>query len=147
MIEEKSAGAVVFNKKNGKTNFLLLHYPTGHWDFPKGKIEKGETIIETVNREVSEETGIHNLEIIPNFKKNIVYYYHRNAGMVHKKVIYLLAHTLTTNITLSHEHQNYIWLELEKAINKVTYNNSKNTLTAAAKFLDDSSIHHGEFAQ
>lgn len=136
MIEEKSAGAVVFNKKNGKTNFLLLHYPTGHWDFPKGKIEKGETIIETVNREVSEETGIQNLEIIPRFKKNIIYYYRRDAGMIHKQVTYLLAHTLTKDVTLSHEHQNYVWLELEEAINKVTHNNSKNTLKAAAKFLN-----------
>ncbi len=144
MIEERSAGAVVYSEHNEDIHFLLLNYPTGHWDFPKGKIEKDELTLETVKREVLEETGIQNLEIIPNFKRNIVYYYRRNAGMVHKEVIYVLARTFTTDITLSHEHKDYVWLKLEEAINKVTYKNSKNTLIAAAKFLNELPIHPDE---
>ena len=37
MIEETSAGIVLFRKENLKNLFLLLHYPSGHWDFVKGK--------------------------------------------------------------------------------------------------------------
>ena len=73
-----------------------------------------------------------------------MYYYRRNAGMVHKEVIYVLARTFTTDITLSHEHKDYVWLKLEEAINKVTYKNSKNTLIAAAKFLNELPIHPDE---
>lgn len=145
MIEERSAGAIVFNENNGNPNFLLLNYPTGHWDFPKGKIEKGELILETVKREILEETGIDNLEIIPNFKKKIVYYYRRNAGMIHKQVIYVLARTSTMNITISNEHLDYVWLDLEEALNKVTFKNSKITLEEASKFLSEPSIHRDEF--
>ena len=144
MIEERSAGAVIFNENDGLTNFLLLNYPEGHWDFPKGNIEKGELPLDTVRREVSEETGINNIRIFPSFKQKIVYYYRRNAGLVHKEVIYFLARTLTLDVTLSHEHTNYLWLDLEKALNKVTYRNSKSTLKDASKFLDDAPIHRDE---
>jgi 8-oxo-dGTP pyrophosphatase MutT (NUDIX family) len=144
MIEERSAGAVIFNENDGLTNFLLLNYPEGHWDFPKGNIEKGELPLDTVRREVSEETGINNIRIFPSFKQKIVYYYRRNAGLVHKEVIYFLARTLTLDVTLSHEHTNYLWLDLEKALNKVTYRNSKSTLKDASKFLDDAHIHRDE---
>jgi len=144
MIEERSAGAVIFNENDGLTNFLLLNYPEGHWDFPKGNIEKGELLLDTVRREISEETGINNIEILPIFKKNVVYYYRRNTGIVHKEVIYFLARALTLDVTLSHEHKNYLWLDLENALKKVTYKNSKNTLKAASKFLDEAPIHRDE---
>ena len=144
VIEERSAGAVIFNETDSVPNYLLLNYPTGHWDFPKGNIEKGELPLDTVKREVSEETGMKNIEILPGFQKKIVYFYRRNAGMVRKEVIYVLARALTSDVTLSHEHKNYVWLDLEKALSKVTYRNSKNTLKAAAKFLDEAPIHRDE---
>jgi len=58
MIEETSAGIVLFRKENSKNLFLLLNYPSGHWDFVKGKMEKGETTHETAIRETKEETEI-----------------------------------------------------------------------------------------
>jgi 8-oxo-dGTP pyrophosphatase MutT (NUDIX family) len=39
-------------------------YGAGHWDFPKGHIEKNENEMAAVLREVKEETGIANIEII-----------------------------------------------------------------------------------
>ncbi|MDZ4384915.1 MAG: NUDIX domain-containing protein, partial [Candidatus Moranbacteria bacterium] len=61
---EKSVGAVVFRKKEtGGKEFLLLHYPSGHWDFPKGHIESGETEEGTLRREVEEETGLKDLKL------------------------------------------------------------------------------------
>jgi len=51
MIEETSAGIVLFRKENSKNLFLLLNYPSGHWDFVKGKMEKGETInVDDINK-------------------------------------------------------------------------------------------------
>ena len=40
MIKETSAGIVLYRKENTKNLFLLLHYPSGHWDFVKGKWKK-----------------------------------------------------------------------------------------------------------
>ena len=50
MIKEHSAGAVLYGHfVNDETKFLLLHYASGHWDFPKGNVEAGETELERMS--------------------------------------------------------------------------------------------------
>jgi len=59
MKREKSCGALVV-RKNGE-NFdlvLLRHRFGGHWSFPKGHVEAGESERQTALREVREETGL-----------------------------------------------------------------------------------------
>ena len=51
---EKSCGAVVFS--NNKV--LIIEHNYGHISFPKGHVEKDETLIEAIIREVKEELGI-----------------------------------------------------------------------------------------
>ncbi|MCZ6613989.1 MAG: NUDIX domain-containing protein, partial [Thaumarchaeota archaeon] len=63
MIRETSAGAVVYLRNGNEVKYLLLNYAHGHWDFPKGHIDPGEQEIDTVKREVREETGITDLEL------------------------------------------------------------------------------------
>jgi len=55
-MEERSAGAVVYRRTSRGRIFLLLQN-AGRWDFPKGRVEKGETEAQTVLREVEEETA------------------------------------------------------------------------------------------
>ena len=50
MKEEISAGIILFNEHE-KRKFLLLNYPSGHWDFVKGKMEDDETTEKTALRE------------------------------------------------------------------------------------------------
>ena len=57
MRKEVSAGIILFNEQEER-KFLLLNYPSGHWDFVKGKMEEGETYQTTALRETKEETGI-----------------------------------------------------------------------------------------
>ena len=45
----------------------------GKWDLPKGKLDEGETIENCAKREVEEETGLHNLEIIRAIKNHLSY--------------------------------------------------------------------------
>ena len=138
MIEERSAGAVVVRTVDNDFLFLLLHYPAGHWDFPKGNIEEGELEIETVKREVLEETAIDSLEIVPGFRHEIEYYYQRVEQTVHKQVIYFLAKTMTKAVAISYEHQGYAWLPYKEAETKLTFSNSKEVLRAARKLLPSS---------
>ena len=60
---EKSCGVVLFNE----TKVLLLQHPdgtkVGHWDFPKGHVEIGESELQTAVRELAEETGITDLRV------------------------------------------------------------------------------------
>ena len=71
-MEERSAGVILFNKIN-EIEYLLLKYPSGHWDFVKGNIEEGEREKETVRRELFEETGINNLEIHQGFNLSLIH--------------------------------------------------------------------------
>ena len=59
MTLEKSCGAIVFRKFHGNVEILLINHANGgHWSFPKGHVEDGETEVETATREIFEETGL-----------------------------------------------------------------------------------------
>jgi 8-oxo-dGTP pyrophosphatase MutT (NUDIX family) len=133
-MEERSAGAVVFRESPKGRMFLLLQN-AGRWDFPKGGVEKGENELQTVLREVKEETGLNNLNIIHGFRKVIEYFYRRNGKNVHKQVVYLLAVTEDEGVKISFEHQAYGWFEYREALDKASYENSKVTLSEAEKFV------------
>jgi len=132
---EKSAGAIVFRRKEGKIYYLLLHYELGHWGFPKGHIEKGETIEDTAQREIREETGIKGVKFIEGFREWIKYFYKSKNGNVMKIVTYLLAGTKTKKVKLSYEHKDYAWLPYEKALERLTFKNSKQILKKAHQYL------------
>ena len=134
MIEETSAGIVIFRKEETKKLFLLLHYPSGHWDFVKGKMEKGETTHQTAIREAKEETGI---TVIENFEEWIKYNFKYQGELVQKKVVFFLAETKTKEITISHEHSGYTWLDYNESMEKTTFDNAKTVLTKAQKILSD----------
>ena len=132
-MEERSAGAVVYNQKKSRRYVLLLNKE--RWDFPKGNMEKGESELDTVLREVGEETGIRNIEVVPGFRHVIEYYYRRDGKNVHKQVFYYLARTEEEKITISSEHEGAGWFDYGEALKKLSYNNSKATLREAEKFL------------
>lgn len=134
MIEEKSYGVVIFRRENEDMFYLLLHYPSGHWDFPKGKMEMDENPKQTATREVLEETGISDLKFIDGFEEDIEYNFQYNGILVHKQVTFFLAETDTRNITLSHEHQNFIWLNYVDAMKKITFDNAKSIITKAKNY-------------
>jgi len=136
---EKSAGIVLFRNDSDKNEFLLLNYPQGHWDFVKGKIEQNETSHETALRETKEETGITNIEFVDGFEESVEYDFRFKKENIHKKVIFFLAKTNEKNIKLSHEHNDYLWLEYNDALKKTTFENAKNVLTKANEFLSSTS--------
>ena len=135
MIEETSAGIVLFRKENSKNLFLLLHYPSGHWDFVKGKMEKGESVQQTAIRETKEETGIIDINFIDNFEEWIEYNFQYKGELVHKKVVFFLAETKEKKITISDEHLDFTWMDYNTAMEKTTFDNAKTVLTKAQELL------------
>ncbi|MCD6500597.1 NUDIX domain-containing protein [bacterium] len=132
---EKSAGAIVFCRKKGKIYYLLLHYEMGHWGFPKGHIEKGETIEETARREVEEETGIKDIKFVKRFKEWIKYFYKREGKNIFKIVTYLLAETHQKEVKISWEHIGFKWLPYKEALEQLTFKNAKEILKKANDYL------------
>ena len=136
MIKEQSAGTVLFIEEYNEKLFLLLHYPTGHWDFVKGKIENNESLEQAAIRETKEETGITDIEFIKGFKEKIEYSFKFNGDIVQKEVIFFLAKTNTKQVMISDEHLDYVWLDFNNALNKITYENAKNILKKSKNYLE-----------
>lgn len=157
MPQEKSAGAIIFrmeppppgapaSQRNGVPYYLLLHYPAinrkgGHWEFAKGHIEEGENYEQTVKREVAEETGLEDIEIIPGFKEHIKYFFRQKpqklqkTSWIFKLVTFFVAETKTKEVKISPEHINFLWLPFQDAYKKITYKNSKDLLKKANDFI------------
>src|SRR5260221_14596308 len=82
-----SAGIIVYRIEDDQIEYLLLQYNAGHWDFAKGKIEKGETKEEAALRELDEETGL-SAEIQPTFEETFSYIFHDYDKQLAQKTVY-----------------------------------------------------------
>lgn len=134
MKKEKSCGAVVYKKEENEILFLLLKHNAGHWSFPKGHVEDNETEEQTALREIKEETNL-DVTINKGFKR--VSTYSPKEGVM-KDVIFFIAE-LKENAEEEKaqecEIQELEWFSYEKAINTITYDNDKNILKQAIKYI------------
>lgn len=74
----KAVRAVISRKnKGGETELLMIHGKYGDYKFPGGGAEKGESTLETLHREVVEETGF---EVQAGSEKEYTHLMERRAG-------------------------------------------------------------------
>lgn len=135
VIKEKSCGAVVYNKnESGIIEYLLIkHKNGGHWSFPKGHMEAGETEVETAVREISEETGLK-VKIDQNFRFEMKY---SPKPRILKKVVYFVAETKTREIVCQIEEViDSMWVEYESASQKLIHSESIKLLLEAKKYIE-----------
>jgi bis(5'-nucleosidyl)-tetraphosphatase len=134
--DEISVGSVLYIlDANFNVNYLILNYSYGHWDFPKGNIEDGESELATIKREIMEETGITDIKFIDEFREQISYRYKRKFKLVNKSVIYYIVETKSNKVVLSFEHVDFAWLNFIDALNRLSFDNSKKILKNANEFL------------
>ena len=105
---ETSCGVVLVNLGT----VLLLQYPQGHWDLPKGHVESTDSDnFETAKRELKEETGITEFEFVDGFEYRTEYDFKHKGKVRNKQVFWYLATTEKISISLSKEHRDYMWLD------------------------------------
>ena len=135
---ERSAGFVLFRvTPSGRREYLLLDYGR-HWDFPKGHLEKGENDLDAALRELREETGISDPQVIPDFHREITYYFRdRKKGLIRKTVAFFLGRSQVKDeeIVLSREHEGFAFAPFEIAVRQTTYANAREVLKLAEEKL------------
>lgn len=132
MIKEKlfqiGVKALIVNKQ-GKILVLdsgdwHLKHQQRHWDIPGGRIQEGHSILETLRREMAEETGITKFTkpkffsaVISNFESRLED--GRTAGLA--LMIYRVGIPENSKIILSEEHSGYEWVSKKVAAERLRY--------------------------
>ena len=133
--KETSAGGVVFRRADdGAIRYLLIKDSYGHWGFPKGHLEQGETPAEAAARETTEETGLDDLRLHTPIAM-IDWYFRHRGRLIHKFCHFFLLESergdpipqLDEGITECR------WRPLEEALVEVDYANAREVLRRAAE--------------
>ncbi len=130
---ETSCGVVLVNYGT----VLLLQYPQGHWDLPKGHVEDHDRArTATMLRELAEETGIHDVTVLNGFEERTEYSFRHKGKRRTKQVYWYVAETDEMNVRLSHEHRGYLWLDWEQALDTITHDETRSVVRLAQRFVD-----------
>lgn len=126
------AGGVVIKKENGKALVLLIRDSYGHWTWAKGHIEKGESPSETAIREISEETGLKQLEVVEEIGKQ-EYYFTLHGKRIFKTVyIFLVKAAPGEDLSIQKaEIREGRWFDPDEALATIEYEGSRDLLAKA----------------
>lgn len=132
MRKEKSCGAVVYIKESNLLKFLLIKMNQGHWSFPKGHMEPGETELETALREIKEETNL-DCFIDTDFREVITYSPYPN---VIKDVVFFVGETFSPKLKVQTEELSQAaFFTEEEAFNLITFQTDKAIFELAVQYL------------
>ena len=132
-----SSGGIVYHE--GKV--LTISWRTkSSIEFPKGTIEPGETKEETCIREVQEETG-YKTRIIQPLNASTFEFSHGDDNRHYKKTVYNYLLEIVdpqdepTPQRLPTERYDNLWLTINEAVDRLTYDNAKATLKEAVQYI------------
>lgn len=130
---DTSCGVVLVNYGT----VLLLQYPQGHWDLPKGHVEEDDADrTSTMRRELAEETGIQSVTLLNGFEERSEYTFRHKGKLKQKQVYWYIAETEEMDVTLSHEHRGYLWLDWDQALETLTHDETRNVVKLAQQFVN-----------
>jgi UDP-N-acetylglucosamine enolpyruvyl transferase/8-oxo-dGTP pyrophosphatase MutT (NUDIX family) len=135
----KCAGMILFSIPDKK--LLLVQHKEGHWGFPKGKIEQGETELQAAYRELKEETGAFwNGILNPKRVKLSEEYLIQAEKGIRKSVVYFVAFTCDKKLNWNQtEIVSAKWLSLNE-ISQLSSFYSKKLLEPLNKILQSEVI-------
>lgn len=142
VVREPTAGGIVYrrNSKTRQIEILLIQDAKDRWTIPKGHIEEGETAKETAKREVSEETGLKEMNIL-NWLGKIHFRYRRaNSLVLMTTEIFLVEARGDTDKLMPEDWMNGIkWMPVNEALDKIEYDDIGKLILVAIKKIRERS--------
>ncbi len=124
VVREPTSGGMVFrrSKRNNEIEILLIQDAKDRWTIPKGHIEEGETAKQTAQREISEETGLQEMNVLTWLGK-INFRYRRATSLVLMTTeIFLVQAKGDTDKLKPEDWMNGIkWFSSKEALDKIEY--------------------------
>ena len=132
---EHSCGCLVIN--DGKA--LLVKMRSGIWMFPKGHVEKGESLLQCAVRETKEETGIRDIRVVPGFHYTFKYQHcdvGRTKAALGKNITLFVATSDGSHIGKPADKELKLakWVPISKAVATVSRPSPKKAVLAAVKY-------------
>ena len=135
IVREPTAGGIVFrrNAKN-EVEILLIQDHKDRWTIPKGHIEEGETAQEAARREIGEEAGLHDIDMLGWLGK-----IHFRSRRIEKLVlitqqVYLMRVRTSGNEIQKEDWMNGIkWFPFSEALDLIEYEDIGKLMLLAMK--------------
>lgn len=135
IVREPTAGGIVFRRnKTGDVEILLIQDHKDRWTIPKGHIEEGETAQEAARREIGEEAGLHDIDMLGWLGK-IHFRYRRIEKLVLiTQQVYLMRVKTSGNEIQKEEWMNGIkWFSFNEALDLIEYEDIGKLMLLAMK--------------
>lgn len=143
VVREPTAGGIVFrrNANTKEIEILLIQDAKDRWTIPKGHIEEGETAKETAEREIREEAGLQDMNVMAWLGK-IHFRYRRQTSLVLMTTqIYLVQGLGNTDQLKKEEWMNGIgWFPFAKALDMIEYEDIGKLMLLAMKKIRHASL-------
>jgi ADP-ribose pyrophosphatase YjhB (NUDIX family) len=125
VVREPTAGGIIFRRnpdKNDLIEILLIQDAKGRWTIPKGHVEEGENPRDTARREINEETGLKEMNVLDWLGK-INFRYRRNDSLVlmTTEIFLVQATGNTDDIKKEKWMMSLGWMSANEALDKIEY--------------------------
>ncbi|MBO4919999.1 MAG: NUDIX domain-containing protein [Erysipelotrichaceae bacterium] len=131
-MKEISAGAVLYTRKQDEVLYLLIRDFHGNYGFPKGHLEKGETLKEAAEREIREEVGL-DIEADTDFREDLNYIM---PNGIEKQAVYFIGEFSDQDYRKQEEEVDEILLfPYEEAYRTITFDNMREVLSKADRYI------------
>ena len=135
IVREPTAGGIVFRRTHDdKIEILLIQDAKDRWTIPKGHIEEGETAKQTAAREIGEEAGLHDVDVLDWLGKIHFRYRRIDKLVLMTTQIYLVRAKGDTNAIQKEEWMNGIkWFAFHDALDAIEYEDIGKLMLLAMK--------------
>lgn len=135
IVREPTAGGIVFRRDDkGQVEILLIQDAKDRWTIPKGHIEEGETAKQTARREIGEEAGLHEVDVLDWLGKIHFRYRRIDKLVLMTTQIYLVRAKGDTDNIKKEDWMNGIkWFSFHDALDAIEYEDIGKLMLLAMK--------------
>lgn len=134
IVREPTAGGVIFRKKGEDIEILLIQDAKDRWTIPKGHIEPGETAQQTAKREIAEEAGLKETDVLGWLGKIHFRYRRVDKLVLMTTQVYLVRAKGDTDDIQKEEWMNGIkWFKFADALEAIEYEDIGKLILLAKK--------------